>query len=609
VGKRLGLIIGVNNYHDTTFRSLQFAETDARALAQWLVHVRGGQWNPEDVQLVLGSEVTRELVESLVSRLCLNTATADDMVLIYFAGYAFVDQVSGDGCLACTNTRYQQSSSGLHVPSLVSQVLARSSAAQILCILDCFQIGSVWNMRRSSPFDYKPLIGPILQSDLQQMQGRLLYCTCRGTERTPEVSEKNLGSFMYRLVMGAGIAASDSHKGQVTLQSLHDFLSEKLDEQHRPQVFGQESRPLVLVGEMPVLRTGTLGGRRTGSLVSPNGLLANQASTAVAVSELAQLSPTGSNMSGPPPLFDMPAPQPLSLGMGQATLATVEHNRLQQCQQMLGKAKQLVLAQNLQQAYQLTETILQMHPTFLEALILKGQILGGIGRYDEALKSVKQVVQIDPENPLGWSMAAALLANTGQYPEAMSAVDRSLSLDPTNTETISIKEMIREKLAEVQVDSGKRSRLVAPKKKPRDSVKAFMLGMGLQFFGLLLGIAGAFLLLIKPNLPILIGFLLDSVGLALLCVNAWRGSYLYGWKRFLLTLFFSLITVGLTGALYVVKPAYNFIVVNHVENSFGLIIPLVFLVLWLVAAAVLPLLLSLIAWIAGAIVHARHKDK
>ena len=603
MGRRLGLIIGVNNYRDTTFRPLQFAETDARALAQWLVHVRGGQWNPADVQVMLGAEATRELAESLLSQLCLNMATSEDLVLIYFAGHAFVDQVSGDGFLACGNTRYQQSQSGLHLPSLVSQVMARSSAAQILCILDCFQSGSVWSMRRSFPFDYKPLLGPSLQNGLQQMQSRLLYCTCRGNDTTPEVSERNLGSFMYRLIMGVGGPVMDSTNGQITLQRLHAFLSEKLNEQHRPQVFGQEPRPLVLVCEMPTSQTGSLGGIQSGSLRSPSESLAQQPAPA-AVGTLAQLSPntSGIQLSQPPP------PSPSASGIGLATMATVEQNRLQRCQQILSQAKQFMLVQDFQQAYQLVETILQMNPTFVEALILKGQLLGATGQFDEALNTVKQVVQTAPENALGWSMAAALLANTGQLPEAMSAVDRSLSLDPTNGETISIKEMIREKLAEVQVDSGKRSRLLAPKKARRDSVSSFLIGLGVQSCGLLLGSAGAFLLLLKPSLPILLGFLLESIGLALLTVNAWRGTYLYGWKRFLLTLLFSLITAGTTCALYVVKPAYNF-VINHVSISFALMVPLVFLILWLAAAAILPLLLSLVGWLAGALVRMQSKGK
>lgn len=596
MGKRLGLIIGVNTYQDATFRPLQFAETDARAFAQWLVHTRGGNWKPADVQVVLGAEATRELLETLLTQLCLNMATSEDLILIYFAGYAFIDQVSGDGYLACSNTRYQQSGSGLHLLSFASQLMARSPAAQILCILDCFQFGSVWNRRRGSQFDYRPLLGPTLQNGLQKMQGRLLYCSCRGNDTAPEASVKNLGSFMYRMIMGVGGPALDPTTGQITLQRLHAFLFEKLSEQHRPQVFGQEPRPVVLVGEMPVFRTGSLNGngaRPGGVLATAGGPLASQA---MAGSSVAQLSPSAS-------------------GLGQATMATVEQNRLQQCQQMLSQARQLVLMQNFQQAYQLTETILQIHPTFVDALILKGQILGAIGQFQEALDAIQQAVEVDPNNALGWSMAAALLANTGQLPEAMTAADRSLSLDPSNSETISIKEMIREKLAEREADTGKRSRLRPPQKKPRDDGKSFALAAGIQLLALILGVAGAFLPLLVPAVPQPVAFVLESVSLAALTVNAWRGTYLYGFKRLLIPFVFSLLTAGLLGALtsgllsarLEIKPAYNFLI-NHVA-SFNLLAPMVLMILWMAVAALFPLLASLVGLIAGMIARAMSKGK
>jgi hypothetical protein len=558
----------VNAYQDTTFRSLQFAETDARAFAQWLVHSRGGRWNPADVQVVLGSNATCELVESLLVQLCLHMATAEDLLVIYFAGHAFVDQVSGDGYLACSNTRYQQSGTGLHLLSLASQLMARSAAAQILCIVDCFQSGSVWNTRRGSQFDFRPLFGPTLQSGLQQMQGRLFYCSCRGNNSVAESSEKNLGSFMYRLIMGVGGPALDLAAGQITLQRLHSFLFEQLGEQHRPQVFGQEPRPVVLVGEMPAFKTGALN------------------SDAAQPAGLAQLSP---NAGGP----------------GQAGL--------QQCQQLLSQARQMVLMQNLQQAYQLTETILQMQPTFLDALILKAQILGAIGQFQEALAAIQQVIELDANNALGWSMAAALLANTGQLAEAMTAADRSISLDPSNGETISIKEMIREKLAARDADTGKRSRLLPPRKKPRDSGRGLAMATGIQVLALALGISGAFLPLLAPAIPQPVAFVLQSIALATLTVNAWHGAYVYGVKRLLIPAVFALLTVGLLAALtsgllnprLAIRPTYTFLI-SHI-STFTLLAPMVLMILWLAAATVLPLLAGLAGLLAGLIARASSK--
>ena len=95
MSRRLGLVIGVNQYQDTAFHSLQYAENDARALAQWLVNVKGGNWSPPDVQLIQGQHATKELIESQLSQMCLSLAAPDDLIFIYFAGHAFIDERTG----------------------------------------------------------------------------------------------------------------------------------------------------------------------------------------------------------------------------------------------------------------------------------------------------------------------------------------------------------------------------------------------------------------------------------------------------------------------------------------------------------------------------------
>src|SRR5437763_9014999 len=176
MGRRLGIIIGINSYQDPAFRPLQYAENDTRALAQWLVNTKGGNWAPADVQHVLGAYATRELVETLITHTCTHVAGPGDLVFVYFAGHAFLDEASGDGYLALANTRYQQPSTGLHLWSLARQAIGPSRAAQVLVILDCFQTGSVWSMKRSTPYDSKPLLGSTLLSALQQTEGRMFLC-------------------------------------------------------------------------------------------------------------------------------------------------------------------------------------------------------------------------------------------------------------------------------------------------------------------------------------------------------------------------------------------------------------------------------------------------
>lgn len=555
MGRRLALVIGVNQYQDAAFRPLQYAETDAKALAQWLVNDRGGRWQPADVQLVLGAHATRELVETLITQTCVNIAAPGDLVLIYFAGHAFLDEQTGEGYLALANTHYQQAANGLHLLSVARQAMGQSHAANILFMLDCFQTGPLWSMRRQSPYDARPLLGPTLLSALQHNSGRLVLCSCRGNETAPEAGEKNLGLLAYRMIVGLCGPASDPDTGQITLQCLHAFLFKSLGEQQRPQLFGQEQGHVVLVGHTSSLPV----------------------------------------ISSPPTTVPKQDEQqnPLSL----------EKQRQEQCEAMLQQARSLIQMQNPAQARQLIEQALQIIPNYLNALILKGQLLGTVGHFQEAIVVVEQAMRVDTQNALLWSMYAALLTNVGRYQEALSAIERSLELDSSNPETFAIKTSIMGHIARVEHLSGKRQAL-APVK--HGGPVSFFIALCIAVLGLLMGVAGTTLPILQPNLPIAVAILLESIGLALLCVNAARGSYLYGFTRLLLTTIFSLLSAAILGALYILKPIYTRIIAA-IQDHPPLLVPFLFLATWLLVAAVLPLLLSISGLIAGIIRGVRRK--
>jgi len=120
--------------------------------------------------------------------------------------------------------------------------------------------------------------------------------------------------------------------------------------------------------------------------------------------------------------------------------------------------------------------------------------------------------------------------------------------------------------------------------------------VGIQIFGLTIGIIGTILPILRPDLPIVMAFLLESLGLALLCVNAARGSYLYGAMRFLLTLLTSAISACLLGGLY--KFGY-YRVLQVLKGHPSLLGPILFLVLWLALASTAPLLLAFGGFIGG----------
>lgn len=581
MGRRLGLIIGVNKYQDTAFRPLKFAETDARAIAQWLVNAQGGKWSPQDVQLVLGAQATDELVESLITQMCGNSAGPDDLVLIYFAGHAFLDEIKGEGYLALANTYHQQPTTGLNLLSLARYALSKSRASKVLVILDCFQTGEVWTMRRSSLYDSKPLLGPTLLNALQQSNGRMFLCSCRGNELAPEVGERNLGMLAHRIIVGLSGSASDPTTGQVTLQHLHTFLFSALGEQQRPQLFGQGQ--FVLVGDIS-------SAAPVASLFYDDQDFSSITSSRPVAQAVQKAAVTGQTQQAPvrPP--------------EQYSFAAVEQRRPQQSA-LLRQAQQLAQMELPVEAYKLVEHVLESEPNNIDALILKAQLLGMSDRLQEALSAVEQIIRLERKNALAWSMRAAILANMGQFLDALPAIERSLELDPNNTETYDIKASIMAHLTPAGGFGESQSLLAARR---RGGPLSFFIGFCMQLLGLGLGISGAGLVILQPDIPVFVGLALESLGLAMLCVNSARGSYLYGATRFLLTLFTSIVVAGLIGGLY--KFGYQRIVQVVIAHP-PLLGPVLFAVLWLGVAGALPLILAFGGFIGGVAFGVRRRRR
>jgi hypothetical protein len=566
--RRLGLIIGVNQYQDPTFRPLQSAESDAQAIAQWLVNTKGGKWAPGNVQHVEGAYATRELVESLITQLCTRVAEPGDLIFIYFAGHAFVDERSGAGLLALPNTQYQNPATGIHIASLLQNTLLRSRAAHAVVILDCFQTGGAWNAQRTFPYDSRALVGPQLYAALQNTPDRFILCSCRGSEFAPEQTQRNLGLFVYQLIVGLSGPVVDPATGMITLEQTYNYLLANCGEQQRPQLFGKEQLPTILVGDPP-----------TG-----DGTPFSRAATGK--------GPAQSSMS--------PGAAQSAAGAPFATATIPRPDSEQRYTQLMNQARQLLQAQRLPDAFAAVQQALQIAPNDLSALILKAQILGSGGRTQDAFAAIEQVMRIDQNNAIAWSTYAQLLNNSGQMQQALEAIERSLILDPQNPEAYAIKNDIMGQLAMIQSNSGAlSSRLLSPlEKRPAANFTTSLLIFGLQLLGLLVGTGGILLLELQHRITSVPGLLLVTLALLFLSFNAWRATSRCGFVSFLPLIVASLLSGAILGAVYKFG--------LHRLNAFlklhpTFFMPLPFIAAWLVAATAISLIVAIVGLVARSI--------
>ncbi len=245
---RYALIVGIDNYTDTEhFGHLPFAQADARALYELLIDPERGGWRPEDVVYLEGNQADRDELESQLRDLFLVRAQADDLVLFYFAGHAFLDAATQDGYLALYTTSAERPVTGLHVPTLVDHYLYDSKAGNILTLLDISHAGQNWHQRRDTEDAY-PLFGQSLL-DLPRDRGRVLLTSQRLGEVSQEQMEQGHGIFMSHLLNALEGEAANPRTGRITLGTLYDYLDEQLQENavHYPQKFGYEHGAMTLI--------------------------------------------------------------------------------------------------------------------------------------------------------------------------------------------------------------------------------------------------------------------------------------------------------------------------------------------------------------------------
>ncbi len=134
-GKRYACLIGTNEYeNESAFPSIAYPETNIEALTHLLEDRRIGDF--DQVVTLKSKEKYTDIIRE-IKRLT-GQLKRDDLLLIYFAGYAVLDEeLTGNIHLITKETDPELlSSSAIPLPS-VKTFIAKSAAIQKILILDC----------------------------------------------------------------------------------------------------------------------------------------------------------------------------------------------------------------------------------------------------------------------------------------------------------------------------------------------------------------------------------------------------------------------------------------------------------------------------------------
>lgn len=256
MGKRLAILIAVENYHDTRVPPVQFAEADATGFSAALQ--LGGLI---DEVLLLSTGATRTSINSKV-RQHVKTLTADDELFLFYAGHGF--SKNGHNFITCYDTdRDDLENTSILLKDLLD-ACGNSACNRIAMFLDSCESGitDIPEIRGI----YSTMSDKELGEFFKDTQYRVCFASCKTSESSYSAPLLKHGVWTHNVIQA--LEGADSlalEKGRyVTAMSLQNYLKKEIPRTLRavfsspvtqtPWFYGSQSSDFVVSDLLTVLQ-------------------------------------------------------------------------------------------------------------------------------------------------------------------------------------------------------------------------------------------------------------------------------------------------------------------------------------------------------------------
>ena len=243
--KRIGLVVGIDEYEDKTIPTLHGAQNDANEIFRILTE--NGDFEENNKYLLLGEQATRINILSCISEV-FRQANDCELALFYFSGHGFVDNKDDLFISTYDMVKKDPFINGIRVNDLKEEIYSSKDKDKALLILDCCYSGIATKGAKGNG-------GEINSKNVIAVQRKIIgetkiptstygvgKITIASSEATKESWEKKdclhneddkphtHGTFSFHLIEGlSGKAANEL--GNVTLSSLLRYIGDKMSQQ------------------------------------------------------------------------------------------------------------------------------------------------------------------------------------------------------------------------------------------------------------------------------------------------------------------------------------------------------------------------------------------
>jgi hypothetical protein len=247
IGKKIAIVVGIDEYDDKDIPKLEGAEYDAKELFELLTSEAGGFVNEEKNLLINKQARQRDILDRISE--VFRQDKEFDIALFYFSGHGFVDKKEDLYLSTCDVKKKDPYVGGIKVDDLRDQIYSSENKRNAIMVLDCCYSGIATEGTRGDGSDtikdLKPLLDrnignikdknygtgkfTISSSAIDQVSYEKKDCTHVGDDREPHTH----GEFTYYLLEGIRGGAEDENTGEITLLSLQQYINQKLVEKKK----------------------------------------------------------------------------------------------------------------------------------------------------------------------------------------------------------------------------------------------------------------------------------------------------------------------------------------------------------------------------------------
>lgn len=237
--RKIGLVIGINEYLDPKLPNLLFAKKDAEDMRAVLLNPDIGGFK-EIVPLVNETKIN---VTKAIEKLLLKDASVVDLVLIYFSGHGKLN-TRFELNLLLKDTENDYLSSTALPYNFIKDCIEETKCKKIILILDCCHSGAA-----------------VLKGDISKTisetsgSGTFILTATTGSNRAKEVEELENGVFTHFILEGLKKGDADLGKdGLIDILELYEFASKKCNDEYK-QVTTIKSKfeDIIVIGKNPLI--------------------------------------------------------------------------------------------------------------------------------------------------------------------------------------------------------------------------------------------------------------------------------------------------------------------------------------------------------------------